>query len=56
MATVAGEILASAVKRSQESAMRFVRFDTEAWAALEQIPVNRSHSRHVRRSWRIRSV
>jgi hypothetical protein len=32
MATVAREILASAVKRSQESAMRFLRFDTEAWA------------------------
>jgi hypothetical protein len=34
MATVAPEILASAVKRSQESAMRFLRFDTEAWASL----------------------
>jgi hypothetical protein len=34
MATVAREILASAVKRSQESTMRFLRFDTEAWAAL----------------------
>jgi hypothetical protein len=34
MATVAREILDSAVKRSQESAMRFLRFDTEAWAAL----------------------
>jgi hypothetical protein len=34
MATVTRETLASAVKRSQESAMRFLRFDTEAWAAL----------------------
>ena len=34
LATVAREILASAVRRSQESAMRFLRFDTEAWAAL----------------------